>query len=767
MKVLFVINQLFRGGAETALVNLLLAMPPEKYEIDLMVYDQIDLPDTVSLIPKIPSYVRVHNVAQNEKKLAYVKKAIFKIYNNFTKRTAFRKGAYKVLKENEYDVAISFGEWFSPSLVAKHAKARWKYVWIHSDACQNGLFHPDLERLHNAFDGFIFVSNNSKLSAENYCPFMKGRSHIVNNMISDTEILEKSELMPDVDIPSDALPRLVTVANIRPEKNHLRQVRVMKKLFDEGLRFYWLNVGSQANSSVFSKIPSEIKAAGLQDYFLFTGVTENPYSAMKRADAVCVLSDHESWSMVITEAKSLGTPVIATKTSGALEQIVHGETGILCDFDDGDIAEKIKEFLQNPSLKSSIRKNLAGFSSTKGAMHQLEKLLTDEKKLLYVFDDINYMSGARAASLLQAEYLRQSFHVDLFSATAPKDEALASDYRIINIENNKKFKCLSVPTREVLKSAEYSKKVKLLRILYTILVRLGMDTPLYKKLLKRELSAVFNTYDAIIVVSEASKLRHFVSTLKNPKKIQWIHTDYVAWRKHSNWTKKITSHDKKYYKKYDKIVCLSETLRDKFAAFHPSLANKTVAIPNLIDYGTIIKNSLEKTDFEPDKSKLNLITIGRMEEEKRYDSILSLAKDLKECGTDFSWYLVGDGILLEKYKKTCQEMNLSDKVIFTGHLKNACPLLKKCDLFVLLSEYEGTPVTIDEAKVLGIPVLAKNVGGIKDQLNGGEFGEIFSTITFDTIISFSTKQTKNIQSFNFHEFNNSVISNCTKLLEDT
>jgi glycosyltransferase involved in cell wall biosynthesis len=375
------------------------------------------------------------------------------------------------------------------------------------------------------------------------------------------------------------------------------------------------------------------------------------------------------------------------------------------------------------------------------------------------------MSGARAATLLQAEYLRQSFHVDLFSTTAPKDEALASDYRIINIENNKKFKCLSVPTREVLKSAEYSKKVKLLRILYAILVRLGMDTPLYKKLLKRELSAVFNSYDAIIVVSEASKLRHFVSTLKNPKKIQWIHTDYVAWRKHSNWTKKITSHDKKYYKKYDKIVCLSETLRDKFAAFYPSLANKTVAIPNLIDYGTIIKNSLEKSDFEPDKSKLNLITIGRMEEEKRYDSILSLAKDLKECGTDFSWYLVGDGILLEKYKKTCQEMNLSDKVIFTGHLKNVCPLLKECDLFVLLSEYEGTPVTIDEAKVLGIPVLAKNVGGISDQLNGGEFGKALPSISAVDIINFAFDKNGKEGENDFEGYNNQILINLKTILQ--
>ena len=226
MKVLFVINQMFRGGAETALVNLLSAMPRDKYQVDLMVYDQIDLPDTVSLIPKVPSFVKVHNIAEKEKKTAYIKKAAFKIYKKITGKTAFRRGAYKLLSENEYDVAISFGEWFSPSLVAKYAKARYKYIWIHADADKADFFHPDVHKYHESFDGFIFVSNNSRAAGEKQYPFLTSRSFIVNNMINEAETLEKSKLPTDIS-PKGDLPCLVTVANVRPEKNHLRQVRVM------------------------------------------------------------------------------------------------------------------------------------------------------------------------------------------------------------------------------------------------------------------------------------------------------------------------------------------------------------------------------------------------------------------------------------------------------------------------------------------------------------------------------------------------------------
>lgn len=79
---------------------------------------------------------------------------------------------------------------------------------------------------------------------------------------------------------------------------------------------------------------------------------------MKRAKAVMVLSDHESWSLVISEAKLLGVPVIATNTSGAQEQIVNGETGIITSFQVEEIAEEIEEFLNDLELQNKIKKNL-------------------------------------------------------------------------------------------------------------------------------------------------------------------------------------------------------------------------------------------------------------------------------------------------------------------------------------------------------------------------------------------------------------------------
>ena len=65
---------------------------------------------------------------------------------------------------------------------------------------------------------------------------------------------------------------------------------------------------------------------------------------------------------------------------------------------------------------------------------------------------------------------------------------------------------------------------------------------------------------------------------------------------------------------------------------------------------------------------------------------------------------------------------LSDVVHSVGYQENPYIYMNQCDCLVLLSSYEGTPVTIYEALVLGKGIIARNVGGVAEQLNNGEYG---------------------------------------------
>ena len=725
-RVLFIINQFFKGGAETALVNLLRTMDSARFDVDLLIFDMIDLPGSLSLIPEIPDWVHVVNAAENEKKAAFAKKAVFKLERKLTGTQPFRRAAVRYLQNQYYDAAVSYGEWFSSALCARYAAARRKYVWIHADMDKAAFLHPDILRFEAQFDGFLFASRHSMEGAIRKYPQLASRSAVLPNRVDSEKIIAISEEVLPVSLPEDGLPLLVTVANVREEKNHLRQVAAMRLLFSEGLRFRWVNIGSLANAPLVEKLRQAVRSAGLEDYFTLTGPLDNPYGVMRRADAVCVLSDHESWSMVITEAKALGVPVIATRTSGALEQITDGENGLLCGFSAEEAAAAIRAFLTGGAAEAMRRKTEKHTAA--GAAGTLEALLeNDTKKALYIFDDINYASGARAAALAQARAVSGVAEVWLYSAEPCRDTALRQEFRLLEIPDGGGLRLLSRPTRQVLRDGDVSFAGKLLRLAYAVLAHIGLESVLPKALLlRRNMAAAFETFDTIFVVSEASKMREFVSRCRHPGKIQWIHTDYAAWRELNEWTRAVTKNDAALYRRFDAIVCLNKTLREKFLAVYPQFANKTLAVPNPVFRAGIRKRAKAPLTVPVDERVCNLITIGRLEREKRYDRLLDIAAELQERGFAFHWYFVGDGPLREELEEKRDALGLGSCVTLTGYMENPCPLLARCRALVLFSEYEGTPVTIDEAKTLGVPVIANNVGGVREMLQDGRYGKIAS-----------------------------------------
>ena len=132
-------------------------------------------------------------------------------------------------------------------------------------------------------------------------------------------------------------------------------MRILKK---KKILIKWICIGSTVDKNVYGEGIELLEKYQLKDDFILCGADDNPYKYMKRAKAVMVLSDYESWSLVISEAKLLGVPVIATNTSGAQEQIVNGETRIITSFQVEEIAEEIEEFLNDLELQKKIKKNL-------------------------------------------------------------------------------------------------------------------------------------------------------------------------------------------------------------------------------------------------------------------------------------------------------------------------------------------------------------------------------------------------------------------------
>lgn len=343
-KILFVITQFYKGGAEVSLLNLFKMLSQEEYEVDFLIFDQIILPNATSLIPYIPKWIRVCNAAEKEGYFAIVFKVLGKIYRKITKHQLYRQSAYRFVKNKKYDLAISFGEWLSPEFVAKKVVAKEKAIWIHTDIDKAFYVEPSiLFGYHDFYSKYIFVSQSSMKSAmEQFSILNHDNVFIVHNMCDISRILDEANKEIEWNYEE---PVLVSIGNIRIEKNYLRAIDVMRELRDRGCKVKWLIVGSTANKLLYQQINRKIEKYNLSDYFEFLGAKENPYPYIKNAKALILLSDYESWSMVITEAKILNTFVITTKTSGAVEQIEDGVNGYITSFQIEDIADAIEKYL--------------------------------------------------------------------------------------------------------------------------------------------------------------------------------------------------------------------------------------------------------------------------------------------------------------------------------------------------------------------------------------------------------------------------------------
>ncbi len=180
------------------------------------------------------------------------------------------------------------------------------------------------------------------------------------------------------------------------------------------------------------------------------------------------------------------------------------------------------------------------------------------------------------------------------------------------------------------------------------------------------------------------------------------------------------------YNNYDVIVAQSEDMKEDLEKNY-FRSNKIVVINNPIDHEKVQQLANEKHDFVFDKSKVNLLAVSRLREEKRHDLMLKTLALLPEM---YHLTLVGSGEKEEALKSLARSLKIEDRISFEGQQSNPYVYMKSADLFLLTSEREGFPNVLLEANVLGLPIVAfVCMGGIREiitpKLNGlyAPFGE--------------------------------------------
>lgn len=106
--------------------------------------------------------------------------------------------------------------------------------------------------------------------------------------------------------------------------------------------------------------------------------------------------------------------------------------------------------------------------------------------------------------------------------------------------------------------------------------------------------------------------------------------------------------------------------------------------------------------------QVNFLTVARLVNQKAIDRLIKVHSRLIEDGFQHNFYVIGDGPENDNLKDLINKYNVQDTFILLGKKNNPYPYIKNCDIFALLSHYEGLPMTVLEAKVLNKPILITN-----------------------------------------------------------
>lgn len=117
---------------------------------------------------------------------------------------------------------------------------------------------------------------------------------------------------------------------------------------------------------------------------------------------------------------------------------------------------------------------------------------------------------------------------------------------------------------------------------------------------------------------------------------------------------------------------------------------------------------------------VKIIMVARFERPKDQCALIRALSLLKNL--DWELELVGDGPELSSASLLVDKLELSSRISFSGACKNVADRLATSDIFVLISSWEGLPLTILEAMRTGLPVIASSVGGVPEAVQHSQTG---------------------------------------------
>jgi glycosyltransferase involved in cell wall biosynthesis len=168
----------------------------------------------------------------------------------------------------------------------------------------------------------------------------------------------------------------------------------------------------------------------------------------------------------------------------------------------------------------------------------------------------------------------------------------------------------------------------------------------------------------------------------------------------------------------DLIICVSEYLASEMRA-HGLPSRKLRIVRN----GPLGSPRLQREESAGCNLKSPaIVTIAEMASHKGLSDLISAFSMLADRKPKPHLYILGHGVDRHTFERQAAASPLSDRIVFCGFVANPGAYLKSADIFVLASHREGFGLALAEARSSGCAIVASNVGGIPEVLDGGAAG---------------------------------------------
>lgn len=377
-KILIRIGSLRHGGAEKVLVTFLKNLPPEKYEIDLLLnlYSGkylADIPDFVNVL-----YLNKGEMITTNRPKDLPRKIFRKVYQSVLKK--FPHLLYSmILKGKKYDIEFAAIHGMRDEILNSPLKNSKKIVWIHNDLRKTHFHNYDDGEIRKffGFDKILVISEHIKKDIENLAQndFEQQKICRIYNPLDTDEIIQKAK--ENLNLNKSSTPTFVSVGTVFPQKGFDRLLKVQRRLLNEGFSFKIKIIGDGYD---FENIKTLKNDLNLEGHAEMTGFTDNPYPDIKAADFFVLSSRYEGFPTVLFEAVTLKKYIIATDVSGVREILQDGNLGLIVENSEEGLYHGLKQALQNPETFRGYQRNLVNYTmpfSLKNSVREIMRIIDE------------------------------------------------------------------------------------------------------------------------------------------------------------------------------------------------------------------------------------------------------------------------------------------------------------------------------------------------------------------------------------------------------